>query len=85
MLDPDFVHPPIVVPVVARLQLYKLPINESRDWTRKALSKAGISSFTNVKKVSGYDWALVSFGNEADRCATLVTFFFFFFFFFSVC
>ena len=42
MLDPDFVHPAIVVPVVARLQLHKLPPNESRDWTRKALTKAGI-------------------------------------------
>lgn len=68
MLDPDFVHPAIVVPVVARLQLHKLPPNESRDWTRKALTKAGIATFTNVKKVSGYEWALVSFASEADRC-----------------
>jgi tRNA (uracil-5-)-methyltransferase len=71
--DPDFVHPLIVVPTVARLTVQRLPSHESKDWITKALKKAGVDKFTSVKKISGHDWARVTFSNEADRDAALGT------------
>ena len=72
-VDLDFVHPLIVVPTVARLTVQRLPSHESKDWTTKALHKAGVSNFTSVKKINGYDWARVTFASEADRDAAMNT------------
>jgi tRNA/tmRNA/rRNA uracil-C5-methylase (TrmA/RlmC/RlmD family) len=72
-VDLDFVHPLIVVPTVARLTVQRLPSHESKDWTAKALRKAGVSNFTSVKKVNGHDWARVTFASDADRDAALNT------------
>lgn len=38
-IDPDFVHPAIVVPVIPRIKIYNLPKMVARDWLRKQLSK----------------------------------------------
>jgi hypothetical protein len=39
VVDLDFVHPEIRVPIVPRIKLFGLPKPVSRDWLRKALAK----------------------------------------------